>query len=142
MTMEPFYTGSIKLLMLTGFLLYGFVFLMFNRDRWHSLLLAYIGFLIALLVSASGELRAAFLLLLFCGFVIALKVPGHWLKQALLLGGWVPLLEVFRAALSGDLPSLIQDGFASSIAFLPALLGLRAGSKLRSFHEKRTQIIS
>ncbi|MEK7672090.1 MAG: hypothetical protein AAB344_07710 [Bacteroidota bacterium] len=100
-------------------------------QAWHHMIALFLGLLTGYINLASDEVQFPALLLIAFGFFIAFSHPkGAW-QFALLLAIWIPVGELVRSLLEGNIEAILQEGFLPFVAFVPALLGTYAGITIR-----------
>ena len=91
---------------------------------WLGALAVFFGLFSALVDLQVHEPQLPALLLTAGGFFLASANPRNWWRWALLIGLWVPVLNLIRAKVS-DAP--VSSALASLMALVPAFLGSLLG---------------
>ena len=94
---------------------------------WPHLFALFLGMLVGYLDLHSDDPQFAVLLVLVFGFFLGYSHTANAWRWALLLGVWVPVFGILKILYDGSTDRLISDGVFSTIAFVPAFIGVYVG---------------
>lgn len=108
------------------------VFLLYWKPHlWHNLLAIFLGSVTGVMNMSGDEIQLPVLLLLVFGFFLGFSEPKRAWRWALMLFMFVPLFECAKLLVNHSFGSIVQEGFGSFAAIIPAFVGTYTGAFIR-----------